>query len=224
MGDPSSLDHAGSESEFDSGRELDSEREPDSGRELDSDRESYTGTSGPSESPFETSTPYQKARAGSSRTPFRTLQQSGPSRLPMSGRKGKSVSQLPSISGGEYDSNPRKKKRLIMNCTEQENLGSEQEQNSDNEHVTTNALLMSLIKRLDRQEKRLSQMQQKMDQAVMPTSSSSGRTPSRASRRKEVPLEVRVSYVDVHFSIAYLGIPQEIFGSLASLRLILERF
>ena len=82
MGDPSSLDHAGSESEFDSGRELDSEREPDSGRELDSDRESYTGTSGPSESPFETSTPYQKARAGSSRTPFRTLQQSGPSRLP----------------------------------------------------------------------------------------------------------------------------------------------
>ena len=63
LGDPSSLDPAGAESEFDSGRELESKREPDSGRELDSERESYTGTSDPSHSP---STPYQMERAGSS--------------------------------------------------------------------------------------------------------------------------------------------------------------
>ena len=118
----------------------------------------------------------------------------------MTGRKGKSVSQRQSLSGCEYNSNPCKKKRL--NCTEQENLGSELEHNSDDEHVTTNALLMSLIKRLDRQEKWLSQMQQKMDQAVMPSSSSSGGTPSRASRHKEVSFEVRVSCK--LFSVAYL--------------------
>lgn len=72
-------------------------------------------------------------------------------------------------------------------------MGNDNEQSCEEESVTTNALLVSLFKRLDRQEKRLSQMQQKIDQAAMPSSSSSGRTPNRASRRKEVPLEVRVS-------------------------------
>ena len=71
------------------------------------------------------------------------------------------------------------------------------EYNYEGDRLTTNALLMTLIKRLDRQEKQMLQIQEKMDQAATPTCSScsSGRTPSRTSRHKDVPLEVRVSYI-----------------------------
>ena len=76
----------------------------------------------------------------------------------------------------------------------------EQENFSDHDkfegEMSTNALLMTLIKRLDRQEKQMLQMQEKLDHATTScSSSSSGRTLNRVSRRKEVPLEARVSFI-----------------------------
>lgn len=187
-----------SEGERENGKELDSDREPDQG-------ESYTGRS--SFSPLASSdslTPYRYSdQAGSNRTPLRRLQNSCP-RLSVpttSGSKTQSRSLIRPSSGDQHDYNPSKKKRA--NIAEQENFASDNEQSCEEESVTTNALLVSLIKRLDRQEKRLSEMQHKIDQAaVVPSSSSSGRTPNRASRRKEVPLEVRVS--SLAFTYIYL--------------------
>lgn len=82
--------------------------------------------------------------------------------------------------------NPRKKKKSI----------GKENSDGDDSLATTNALLLSLIKRLDRQEKKLSKMEQKFDQrAVCSSSSSCTSTPRRAaSRHKDVPLEVRVSF------------------------------
>ena len=70
-------------------------------------------------------------------------------------------------------------------------------QSSDqNELAKTNALLHTLLKRIERQDKKISDMQLKLSQASA-SSSTTDSTPRRRSasdRRKEVPLEVRVSF------------------------------
>ena len=81
-------------------------------------------------------------------------------------------------------------KKRRVHSDEQESVGSDKSYEDD---FNTNALLLSLIKQIDRQEKRLVQMQQKMDQTATPSSSCSGQTRNHSRRRKEVPLEVRVS-------------------------------
>ena len=53
--------------------------------------------------------------------------------------------------------------------------------------MKTNKFLSTLIKRMDRQEERIVQIEQKMDDCVLSSS-----TPSRP-RKKEVPMEVRVN-------------------------------
>ena len=69
---------------------------------------------------------------------------------------------------------------------------------SDNqsELSKTNALLHTLLKRIERQDKKISDMQSKLSQSSTISSASMDSTPRRRSasdRRKEVPLEVRVS-------------------------------
>ena len=59
--------------------------------------------------------------------------------------------------------------------------------------ATTNTLLLSLIKRLDRQEKKLAKIEQKIDQKTSDPSSTSCSSTSKRSKRKIVPPEVRVS-------------------------------
>ena len=117
---------------------------------------------------------HKEALAG--RTPLREWQETGPSRLSLPGGNGKSVYR--------DDNAPRKKKRVCRE--EQENFIE------DTEVAVTNSLLRSLIKRMDRQDKQLMEMQRKIDETR--SSSSCASTPGRAaSRRKEVPLEVRVN-------------------------------
>ena len=68
--------------------------------------------------------------------------------------------------------------------------------------ATTNALLKNVVKRLEEQEKKISAMEDKVCQS---NSSSSG-TP-RGNRRREVPLEVRVSFlkiINIHHSINFV--------------------
>ena len=60
----------------------------------------------------------------------------------------------------------------------------------------TNALLHTLLKRIERQDKKISDMQSKLSQSSTVSSASTESTPRRRSasdRRKEVPLEIRVS-------------------------------
>ena len=210
MDNPDS-DFSGTESELQSDpersreRELDTEhsheREPDSGNELDGERAESSTSRAPlleanSLGLSDTLTPRQTGKVELSRTPFRELKQSTPLPLALctsSGSKGISAgksSLLRRPPTDEGDSNSRKKKRF-RKSVEQENLFSDHEKFEGD--MSTNALLKTLIERLDRQEKQMLQMQKKLDHVTTScSSSSSGRTPSR-SRRKEVPLEVRVS-------------------------------
>ena len=60
----------------------------------------------------------------------------------------------------------------------------------------TNALLHTLLKRIERQDKKISDLQSKLSQSSAISSASTDSTPRRrraSERRKEVPLEVRVS-------------------------------
>ena len=207
MDDPDS-DLGGAEYDFENETELsyrgesEIERESSSRGELDNERKSHTSrASSPvanSSHLCAVSTPYQRGRVEPSRAPFGELEQFTPQlpRCKPSGSKSKS-SLLRRFPSDEGDSNSRKKKRLRSNV-EQENMGAVtavHEYNCEGDRLTTNALLMTLIKRLDRQEKQMLQIQEKMDQAATPSSCSSGRTPIRTSRHKDVPLEVRVSYI-----------------------------
>lgn len=123
----------------------------------------------------------------SSRTPLSERQPRR--RLSISAVLARSKSSLQHSEDEEMSEpcNPRKKKKA----------DGKENSNGDDSLATTNALLLSLIKRLDRQEKKLSKMEQKFDQRAMcgsPSSSSCTSTPRRAvSRHKDVPLEVRVS-------------------------------
>ena len=64
----------------------------------------------------------------------------------------------------------------------------------------TNKLLSSVIDRMDKQETRMCQLEQKID-ASSSLSSSASSTPV-SSRRKEVPLQVRVSVIVTNYSTA----------------------
>lgn len=178
------------ESELDSGGEADGDGEPES------DGDSYGLSSVHSPEISDSLAPKRNTsigNAGSGRTPFGMLQQSSTPCTPRcTTSKGKSVSLLRRFSV-ERVSHSHKKRRV--HSGEQENIGSDKEEdNYEEDDSNTKALLLSLIKRIDRQEKRLVQMQQKMDQSGTLSSSCSGQTRSHASRRrKEVPLEVRVS-------------------------------
>ena len=206
MDDPD-FDLGGAEYEFENETELsyrgesEIERESGSGGELDSERKSHTSRApspvANSSHLCAVSTPYQRGRVEPSPAPFRQLEQFTP-QLPWckpSGSKGKSslLRRFPS----DGDCNSQKKKRLRSNV-EQENMGAVtavHEYNYEGDRLTTNALLMTLIKRLDRQEKQMLQIQEKMYKAATLSYCSSGRTPIRTSRCKDVPLEVRVSYI-----------------------------
>ena len=71
-----------------------------------------------------------------------------------------------------------------------------------NELAKTIALLHTLLKRIERQDNKISDMQLKLSQ-VGASSSTTDSTPRRRSasdRRKEVPLEVRVSFKTIKVS------------------------
>ena len=61
------------------------------------------------------------------------------------------------------------------------------------ELTKTNALLHTLLKRIERQDKKISDMQSKLSQSSSASTDSTPRRRSACDRRKEVPLEVRVS-------------------------------
>ena len=68
------------------------------------------------------------------------------------------------------------------------------EKGTDSELSKTNALLQTLLKRMERQEKKLCEMESKLTQSSsLSSSDSTPRRRSAAERRKEVPQEVRVS-------------------------------
>ena len=148
------------ESDLDSELELSSVKEPDSGEELGGKREYHTthtllspaNSSGLSAA----CTPCQKVRVESGRTPFRDLEQFTP-RLPKSLSRGSKDKSLMQRFPSNEESIFQKKKRFKIH-NEQENLGSDHEQ----DQLTTNALLRTLVKRLDHQEKQILEMQEKI--------------------------------------------------------------
>ena len=127
-----------------------------------------------------------------SRTPLRE-KQAMPSQLQM-GSKCSKVTRVDlslDVEGSSScsSSNPCKKKKV--SCKHNENI----DLCDESETTCTNTLLLSLIKRMDRQEKKIHKMQNLLDDKVAVLSSGSSIPPSRTySRRKMVPLEVRVPY------------------------------
>ena len=74
--------------------------------------------------------------------------------------------------------------------------GRQSASDDQSELSKTNALLHTLLKRIERQDKKISDMQSKLSQSSTVSSASTESTPRRRSasdRRKEVPLEIRVS-------------------------------
>ena len=74
--------------------------------------------------------------------------------------------------------------------------GRQSASDDQSELSKTNALLHTLLKRIERQDKKISEMQSKLSHSSTVSSASTESTPRRRSasdRRKEVPLEVRVS-------------------------------
>ena len=87
----------------------------------------------------------------------------------------------------------RQKRPKLVDRTSKENR-TPSVKGSDSELSKTNALLQTLLKRMERQEKKLCEMESKLTLASAPSSSdSTPRRRSAAERRKQVPQEVRVS-------------------------------
>lgn len=115
---------------------------------------------------------FEAGNESSSRTPLSERQPHRKLSVSLFPARSKSPSQY-SDDGelGEACISTRKKKKAAG----RENL------DGDDSLVTTNALLLSLIKRLDRQEKKLSKLEQKIDLRASPSSSSCTSTPRRAT-------------------------------------------
>lgn len=86
---------------------------------------------------------------------------------------------------GATDATPKRSKSATHSANKENSAGDGTA--VEKTLMKTNKLLSTLIKRMDRQEDRIVQIEQKMDDCV-----SSSSTPSRP-RKKEVPMEVRVN-------------------------------
>ena len=105
-----------------------------------------------------------------------------------------STSEDMQSSSDEDISVSREKRPKPMDDASKENRPPRNEKGTDSELSKTNALLQTLLKRMERQEKKLCEMESKLTQSSSPSSSdSTPRRRSAAERRKEVPQEVRVS-------------------------------
>ena len=110
----------------------------------------------------------------------------GPRRLNFSQRSERSL-PLHSFNSKDVNRTKKRKTPMPMKIARAE---KENERPISDQLSTTNSLLKSLVKRLDKHEKRLSEMEQKICRST-DISSSSTTTPVR--RQKVVPPEVRVS-------------------------------
>ena len=99
---------------------------------------------------------------------------------------------LPSSSDEDIRVSRQKRPKLVDRTGKENRTPSVK--SSESELSKTNALLQTLLKRMERQEKKLCEMESKLTQTSAPSSSdSTPRRRSAAERRKQVPQEVRVS-------------------------------
>jgi hypothetical protein len=115
----------------------------------------------------------------------------------------KSSSDDGSSSEPDERSHTRKGKAKVLSYSTKENISPStsagkqsdpSKQCDDSSELSkTNALLHTLLKRIERQDKKISDMQSKLSRSSSASTDSTPRRRSASDRRKEVPLEVRVS-------------------------------